>query len=131
MHSPRLLRATLLFSLVAATPLAAQDNGDGARLFGQVLGAVAGRYVDSSTVDSLYEVAAYGLVDRLGDPYAELVSPKDLADFNVQIAGRYAGVGLLLEDHESHFTVMRIFPNSPGEKGGVMEGDEVVAVDGK
>ena len=129
----RLSIAALLLILGAAPALTAQVpvNGDGARLFGQVLGAVAGRYVDSASVDSLYQEAAYGLVDRLGDPYAELVSPKEMADFNVQIAGRYAGVGLLLEDHDGKFTVMRVFPNSPGEKGGVMEGDEVLAVDGK
>ncbi len=132
MPSRRLTLSTLFLTFATATVLAGQQTStDGARLFGQVLGAVAGRYVDSASVDSLYQEAAYGLVDRLGDPYAELVSPKDLADFNVQIAGRYAGVGLLLEDHETHFTVMRVFPNSPGERGGVLEGDEIMAVDSK
>lgn len=133
MYSRRLGFAALWLALSAAPILSAQQPsyGDGARLFGQVMGAVAGRYVDSASVDSLYQEAAYGLVDRLGDPYAELVSPKDLADFNVQIAGRYAGVGLLLEDHEGRFTVMRVFPGSPGEHGGVIEGDEILAVDGR
>jgi carboxyl-terminal processing protease len=133
MYSRRLGFAALLLSLSAAPILPAQQPayGEGARLFGQVMGAVAGRYVDSASVDSLYQEAAYGLVDRLGDPYAELVSPKDLAEFNVQIAGRYAGVGLLLEDHDGRYTVMRVFPGSPGEHGGVMEGDEILAVDAK
>lgn len=136
-HRPlsRLLHTSLsvlsVLSVVSAPRARAQDTPDGPRLFGQVMGAIAGRYVDSTPVDSLYRMAAYGLVTQLGDPYAELVSPEDLARFNVQIAGRYAGVGLLLEDHEGQFTVMKVFPGSPGERGGVMEGDQVVSVDGQ
>ena len=95
------------------------------------MGAISERYVDSAGEDSLYRMAAYGLVSRLGDPYAELVSPEDLARFNVQVAGRYAGVGLLLEDHEGQYTVMKVFPGSPGERGGVMEGDQIASVDGQ
>ncbi|MFI5210190.1 MAG: S41 family peptidase, partial [Gemmatimonadales bacterium] len=121
-----------VLSVVSVSLARAQETTpDGPRLFGQVMGAIAGRYVDSTPVDSLYRMAAYGLVSQLGDPYAELVSPEELARFNVQVAGRYAGVGLLLEDHEGQFTVMKVFPGSPGERGGVMEGDQVVSVDGQ
>jgi len=123
---------TVLFVLTAAQARAqTQDTPAGPRLFGQVMGAISDRYVDSTSMDSLYRMAAYGLVSQLGDPYAELVSPEELARFNVQIAGRYAGVGLLLEDHDGQYTVMKVFPGSPGEHGGVMEGDQIASVDGQ
>jgi carboxyl-terminal processing protease len=54
-----------------------------------------------------------------------------MEEFTVGTAGRYGGIGLLIEDHEGKFTVSRVFPNTPGEQAGVLPGDMVIAIDGK
>lgn len=123
----------LLILPLAAGGFALQRRSDreGARLFDHVFGLVATRFVDTLGTDELYSRAARGLLSQLDDPYAALVSPKEMEEFTVETAGRYGGIGLLIEDHEGKFTVNRVFPNTPGEQAGVQPGDLVVAIDGK
>lgn len=111
--------------------LQSRDHRESARLFDQVFNLVSSRFVDTLKTDELYERAAKGLLSELDDPYATLVSPRELEEFTVETAGRYAGIGLLLEDHEGRFAVTRVFPNTPGEQAGVQAGDLILAIDGE
>ena len=107
-----------------------RDSQRGAQLLDQVLTFVALRYVDTLTADSLYEKTARGLVKELGDPYSELLTPKDLAAFSRTTVGRYAGVGMLLTPPVDGFVMVdKVFPNTPAESRGVQEGDRIVGVD--
>ena len=45
--------------------------------------------------------------------------------------GKYAGIGMLLEEGDSGALVSKVYPHTPAEKGGVIAGDRIVAVDGK
>ncbi|HEX5830696.1 MAG TPA: S41 family peptidase, partial [Gemmatimonadaceae bacterium] len=102
----------------------------GARLFAEVLGRVQRDGLDSLRTDALYEHAARGMVEQLGDPYAELYSPQELARFTRdQLGNAYAGVGMLLEDQLGRPTVSQVYPDTPAERAGVRRGDRVVAVD--
>ncbi len=125
--------AGLLILPLVAGGFVLQHNTDreGARLFDRVFGLVSARFVDTLGTDELYARAARGLLSELDDPYAALVSPKEMEEFTVETAGRYGGIGLLIEDHEGKFTVNRVFPNTPGEQAGVQPGDLVMAIDGK
>ena len=108
----------------------ARGPADGARLFSQVLQRVEESAVDSLERAELFERAARGLVKQLNDPYADLYSPEELAAFQRNtLRNNYGGVGMQIENQEGAITVARVFPNTPGEKGGVMAGDRIVAVD--
>jgi carboxyl-terminal processing protease len=106
-----------------------QDARDGARLLDQVLSIVQGRFVDSVGAAQLYEKAARGLVRELNDPYSVLLTPKELATFNAQTGGRYGGVGMEIAEVQGFVTVQRVFPHTPAEQAGVMEGDRIVQID--
>ena len=128
-------RKLLLLGIIAAPLLAggfvAQDRAasDGARLLEQVLTIVSGRFVDSVDAAALYEKAARGLVHELNDPYSMLLSPKELATFNAQTGGKYGGVGMEIGEVQGFITVQRVFPHTPAEQAGVIEGDRIVQVD--
>src|SRR5689334_20674503 len=128
-------RKLLIAGLVAAPLLAGgfvmqqKDEQDGARLLDQVLQIVSGRFVDSVGAAALYEKAARGLVRELNDPYSVLLSPKELATFNAQTGGRYGGVGMEIGEVQGFITVQRVFPHTPAEQAGVMEGDRIVQID--
>ncbi len=103
---------------------------DGGRLFGQVLDLVESRFVDSVDAAMLYEKAARGLVSQLQDPYSELFSPKQLAQFNTTTAGRYGGLGMQIEEQPGKGVVVsKVFPHTPAEAAGAREGDIFVAID--
>lgn len=129
-------RRKLLIAGFIAAPLmvggfVAQDRSatEGARLLDQVLTIVSGRFVDSVDAAALYEKAARGLVHELNDPYSVLLSPKELATFNAQTGGKYGGVGMEIGEVQGFVTVQRVFPHTPAEQAGVIEGDRIVQVD--
>ena len=121
----------LLPAIVGGAMLQSRADRQGDRLFDQVFNLVSTRFVDTLKTDELFERAARGLLNELDDPYATLISPKEMEAFTVETAGRYGGIGLLLEDHEGRFAVTRVFPNTPGEQAGVQAGDVIMAIDGK
>lgn len=107
-----------------------KDPADGARLFSQVLQRVEENAVDSLSRAAIFERAARGLVKQLNDPYADLYSPEELASFQRNtLRNNYGGVGMQIESQEGVIVVARVFPNTPGEKGGVLAGDRILAVD--
>ena len=108
----------------------ARSDRDGAHLFDQVLSLVSDRFVDTLDQSALYEKAAEGLVHELNDPYTELLQPKKLAEFSRHTGGRYGGVGMEISpDPAGGVVVARVFPHTPAEEAGVVEGDRIVAVD--
>jgi carboxyl-terminal processing protease len=135
---PRARAATWLVGAAAlALPLAVggfvrqvDDPPNGARLLTQVLERVDRFAVDSTSREALYEKAARGLVEQLGDPYADLFSPKELAAFTrEEIGNDYGGLGVQIEDQAGTATVTQVFPNTPAAEGGVLAGDRIVRVD--
>ncbi|MFN2399069.1 MAG: S41 family peptidase [Gemmatimonadaceae bacterium] len=127
---PKIIALSLLFPLlIGGFVVQERATRDGARLFDQVLSLVGDRFVDTVDAAALYEKAARGLVQQLGDPYSELLSPKQLQRFSTSSTGRYSGIGMQIENQEGSITVVRVFPNTPAEKAGVVEGDRIVGVD--
>jgi carboxyl-terminal processing protease len=131
----RTRQAVALASLVAVPTIAGgfimqeRANQDGARLLDQVMSYVSTRFVDTVGVEGLYEKAAKGLVHELNDPYSVLLTPKDLAAFTQNTGGRYAGVGMQIEEINKQIVVNKVFPNTPAEEAGVQEGDRIVQID--
>jgi carboxyl-terminal processing protease len=108
---------------------AVSENG---RLFEEVLTRVASFGVDAVPPDSLYGLAARGLLRRIGDPYAELYSPQQLADFQREsLRNGYGGMGMLVELVRDTATVMKVYSGTPAAGAGVQVGDRIVEVDGE
>src|SRR2546422_7090629 len=123
--------ALIGFPLAAAAfLLQSRDPADGARLFAQVLQRIEENAVDSLPRNAIYEKAARGLVKNLNDPYADLYSPEELAKFQRNtLRNNYGGVGMQIESQEGAIIVGKVFPNTPGESGGVLAGDRIMSVD--
>lgn len=115
--------------LAGGFALQARDVRGGAQLLDQVLTFVHLRYVDTLDANSLYEKAARGLVKELGDPYTELFSPKQMEEFTRNTNGRYAGLGMEITPIGAYVTVGKVFPDTPAERGGVIEGDQILQID--
>ncbi len=118
---------------VAMTLLSAgAPQRDGARLLDQVMARLQREAIDSISQEEIYERAARGLVRQIDDPYAALFSPAELARFSRESLGNsYGGVGLLIEDQDGLIVVSKVFADAPGEQGGIVAGDRILAVDGE
>ena len=130
------MRTAVVGALLVAVPLVAggfvwqnREARDGAMLFDQVLRRVSERFVDTVDATALYEKAARGLIAQLNDPYTVLYTPKEFAAFTQGTNGRYAGVGMQIEDIKGNITVVKVFPNSPAAAANVNEGDRIAVID--
>src|SRR6266550_3752851 len=124
-----LLALTLLPVVAGGFLIQSRTSADGARLLDQVFSLVNQRFVDTVGSAALYEKAARGLVKELNDPYSELFSPKELASFSQQTNGKYAGIGMQIQDQQGAITISKVFPHTPAEAAGVREGDKILFVD--
>ena len=133
------MRRKLFFGLVPfaaigllLVPLRAASVVDGRLLFEDVRSRIEGGAVDSLSTDEVWVRAARGLVTQLGDPYAELFSPEQIASFSRNtLRNDYAGVGMNIQDQLGTIVVTATFPGSPARQGGVRPGDRIVLVDGQ
>ena len=124
------LGAVVVVSLAATSLHFYQQATNGQLLFQQVAQIIDRRYVDSVGVNEVFTKAANGLVEQLNDPYSELMTPKEVAAFEQGTVGRYGGIGALVEQRSGKRTfIQTVYPNTPAERGGVLPGDEIIAVD--
>jgi carboxyl-terminal processing protease len=133
MYRHRVLTVAALGLLVlpGTRPVAAQRSTPSGRLLGETIDRITTNYVDSISRDSVLINAARGLIAQLGDPYAQLFSPAELAAFTRNTIGeRYGGLGMSVESHDSGTFIVRVFEGSPGAKLGIRPGDRIDSVDG-
>ncbi len=116
--------------LAPAAP-APRNPAGGARLFDQVLGAVASRYVDSLDATVIYDKAVAGLLRELKDPYTMFLGAERLKRLNEQMSGTYTGVGLQMDVRDGWPTVIEPVPNGPSWRAGIIAGDRIVKVGGE
>jgi carboxyl-terminal processing protease len=110
---------------------AAGDVYQQARLFETVMAYVRDYHVDSIAEPELYRRATDGLLANLHDPYAALLSGKELEKHVERTTGDYAGVGLLVDARNGWITVVSPMRESPAERAGIRAGDLLFEVDGQ
>ena len=69
-----------------------------------------------------------GILNRL-DGYSVLLSSEIYRDFNINIDGHFAGVGLVVGMLDGHLTVISPIDGGPAERAGIQPLDRIVAVD--
>lgn len=89
------------------------------------------KYVNDTDDVKLIDGAIDGMVKSLNDPHSNYLSPKMYKTLMEQTEGSFAGIGVVMGmDNEQKIHIVAIMENSPGQKAGLQEGDEILAVDG-
>ena len=65
------------------------------------------------------------------DPYSSFLSPGQLRDVYAQIEGNFVGLGVELKADDGALLIVRVIPNSPAKRSGIVAGDRIIAVDGQ
>jgi carboxyl-terminal processing protease len=73
-----------------------------------------------------------GQVAGLGDPYTELFTPAEAADFREQLSGEYVGIGVVITPSKKAeaIEIVRVFAGTPAEEAGLKPGDLIDSIDG-
>jgi len=98
----------------------------------EVMQLVNENYFDpeSSDYDHLAKSAIHGMVESL-DPHSDFLESKDYHQLEEELSGGFSGIGVQVEMRKGRIVVIAPIAGSPGEKAGILRGDELVSVDGK
>lgn len=73
-----------------------------------------------------------GLVESLGDRYSVYRDYEEHGAYIYDVMGEFGGIGVAMsKNEEGRICVLRVYPDTPAEKGAVAEGDCILAVNGE
>ena len=109
-------------------------SGDsvGAAIIDEIVDLLKNQYVDKSVLDeeSLRQAAIQGIITALNDSHTEYLTPAELKAGALSLDSSYDGIGASVSDTTGVVTIVTPFRDSPAEKAGIRQGDEVLTVDG-
>jgi carboxyl-terminal processing protease len=120
-------RGTLAWSWFGSSEL--DHSSDYVR---EVLKLVNENYVDAkdSAYDKLTKSALHGMIESL-DPHSEFLETDDYREMEEEMSGKFGGIGIQVELRKGRVIVIAPIAGTPGERAGILRGDEIVTVDGK
>jgi carboxyl-terminal processing protease len=97
----------------------------------EVLQLVNENYVDAkeSEYSELTNSALHGMVESL-DPHSEFLELRDYREVEEEMSGKFGGIGVQVEMRKGHVIVIAPIAGTPGERAGILRGDEIIRVDG-
>lgn len=74
--------------------------------------------------------AVNGMLRTL-DPHTTLISAKEMEEWNVNLSGKFGGLGLLIYMPGDRAAVQKVFANTPADRAGILVGDKILAINGQ
>jgi C-terminal peptidase prc len=115
-------------------PVAVPDEQVGElESFKEALDLIESNYIDGRNFPSsgAIESGIHGVVDGLGDPFSAYYTGQDTEDFLNQLSATDVGIGVFLTiDEQDSLLIVRVIPDSPADKAGIVAGDRITAIDG-
>ena len=84
---------------------------------------------EPASEEDLLHGAMKGMVEAWKDPYTRFVSPAQLKDEEIEMEGRYGGLGMYVGDRDGQILVISPMEDSPAERAGLKTKDQIVKVD--
>ncbi len=101
-------------------------------LFSRVLQLIKKDYVDGAdlTYKELVSAAVRGMLDSL-DPHSEFLEPEKYDELRTDTEGEFGGLGVTVSPRGGTINIVDVVEDTPGEKAGLLPGDQLVAVEGQ
>ena len=121
-----LILISLNFSKIS---FAANDENiyDKIDLFGEVLDKINKEYVEEINQSDAMDAAINGVLQSL-DPYSAYLSPEEVIKQEVEISGKFTGLGIEISMEFGVVKVITPIDGSPAAKAGIKAGDYIVKI---
>jgi carboxyl-terminal processing protease len=120
-----------LLSSTVAQPAARASDPDANALFAQAWQLVEGKFYGTlPTTQTRAYAAIRGMLDSLNDPYTVLIEPPAAKLETDELRGTFGGIGADLRRDANANTLLSPYPDGPAAQAGVLEGDQLIAING-
>ena len=82
------------------------------------------------TDKELYEAALKGMFQSL-DPYSNYYNKEESTEFDIDVSGKYSGIGIKFEGYSGYMRVVKVFTGTPAYNVGLKAGDFIIAIEGE
>jgi carboxyl-terminal processing protease len=108
----------------------AQDPYVHLDLFARILTTIQQDYVEEIPPEVLVSAAIRGMVTEL-DSQSRWLDPDQLQELRDDAAGQTVGLGIEVGSTDNGVEIVSVLPDSPASRDGLVEGDQVLAIDGQ
>lgn len=126
-----LISATLTLGLVCLLLGINSTNALDLGRFFVALRFIESNYVQDVARRDLIDGAISGMVNSLGDPHSIYLAPQLYSQLRAETTGAFGGIGVYMGFKNGGVQVMSVIPDGPGQRAGLLAGDEILAVDGQ
>jgi carboxyl-terminal processing protease len=92
---------------------------------------ILSRYVEKVDRKKLAEGAIQGMLSVLKDPYSVYMDKETAKQFTQTLDSSFEGIGAEVGMNEGKIVIVAPFKNSPAEKAGLKQNDQILKVDGE
>lgn len=124
-----LLAVVFAVALFGCSPARSGDFSSGSAL-SQLQSFIDQYYYQDVSDEELYIGAARGMVDALGDNYAQYFTAEEYAASQQVKSGKYKGIGVTFALEGEDYVILKITEGGPADRAGIRAGDFIVSING-
>lgn len=125
----KILCITVLVIILCTQTLYAADAAESSTYFDSVMEFIQEEYYGEVDEENLIDNAIRGMFDVLDD-YSSFYNNEEKESFMDSVTGVFGGIGVTMEISGDYIVVSQVFPESPAEKAGLLQGDKIVEAGG-
>lgn len=124
------LMAVAAAALLAGCLPAGERDFSSASALAELQSFIEKYYYQDVSSEDLYLGAARGMVDALGDDYAQYFTAEEYAASQQVKSGKYKGIGVTFTQEGEDYVILKVTEGGPADRAGIQVGDCILAING-
>ena len=125
-----MLTVTIMLLLLSSTLQKALGKDSLGTVLAQAANVIRSDFVGDVDTETLQSRAIDGMLAATGDTWSYYVPVSELQSFQDNRNNSYVGIGVTIREKDGKIMVVKVLPGSSAQEAGVVQGDELISVEG-